>query len=268
VIATLRAVWRGGWLALHIAAAFPLVVLFFRRPRHDSRLQRRLFQWWHRGVCRILGVQVVLQGSPGDDSLVAANHVSWLDIPVLASVWHGDFLAKAEVADWPVIGSLVRRSGTLLIRRGSPESFRHALAALGRRLHLGGGACIFPEGTTTDGRAVRRFQPRLFEAAARCDAWVQPVALRYFGPDGELHPLAPFIGDDAFLPHLLRLLRGPAIRVEVAFLPRLSARGHAPRSLAEFTQWQVCAAMERQLGSSTGPAAVDDELLTESRFAV
>ena len=57
----------------------PLAVLFFRRPRHDSRLQRRLFQWWHRGVCRILGVQVVLQGSPGDDGLVVANHISYLD---------------------------------------------------------------------------------------------------------------------------------------------------------------------------------------------
>jgi lyso-ornithine lipid O-acyltransferase len=272
VILTLRALFRGSWLALHIASAFPLVMMFFRRPRHDSRLQRRLFQWWLRGVRRILNIQVVLQGSPRDDSLVVANHVSWLDIPVLASVWYGAFLSKMEVAEWPVIGWLVRRSGTLLIRRGSVISFNEAVAKLEHQLCLGGGICMFPEGTTTDGSAVRRFQPRLFEAAVQSDAWVQPVALRYFDPDGNLHPRAPFIGDDDFVSHLWRLLRGPALRVELVFLPRLSAHGHAPRSLAEFAQWQISEAMARQLGCAAGHAVpeqmIDDEMLTESRFAI
>lgn len=272
MILTLRALLRAGWLAMHIALGFPLIVLFFRRPRHDSRMQRRLFQWWQRGVCRILNIQVVLRGKPVDDSFVVANHVSWLDIPVLASVWHGAFLAKVEVASWPLIGWLVRRSGTMLIRRGCAASLDEVVGRLQRRLRHGGGICMFPEGTTTDGQSVRRFQPRLFEAAIRSDAWVQPVALRYFDPDGNLHPNAPFVGDDDFVSHLWRLLLGPAVRIEVVFLPRLSAHGHAPRSLAEFTRWQVREVMRRQLGCTAGHAApdeaIDDEMLTESRFAV
>lgn len=271
MIATLVALFRAGWLATHIVLGFPLIVLFFRRPRHDSRLQRRVFQWWQRGVCRILNIQVVLRGKPVDDSFVVANHVSWLDIPVLGSVWSGAFLAKVEVADWPVIGWLVRHSGTLMIRRGSVTSFNETLARVQHRLRLGGGICIFPEGTTTDGSAVRRFQPRLFKAAVQSNAWVQPVALRYFDPDGNLHPVAPFLGEDGFVPHLWRLLCGPAVRVELVFLPRLSAHGHAPRSLAEFAQWQVSEAMTRQLGCASGHAVpgevIDDEMLTESRFA-
>jgi lyso-ornithine lipid O-acyltransferase len=272
VIVTLRALFRAGWLALHIALAFPLVLLFLRRPRHDSRLQRCVFQWWQRGVCRILNIQVVLRGKPEDSSFVVANHVSWLDIPVLASVWYGAFLSKAEVAEWPVIGWLVRHSGTVMIRRGSAVSLGEAMGRLQRCLSLGGGICMFPEGTTSDGSAVRRFQPRLFEAAVQSDAWVQPVALRYFDADGNLHPRAPFIGDDDFVSHLWRLLHGPAVRVELVFLPRLSVRGHAPRSLAEFAHWQVSEAMARQLGYAPGHTntdeLIDDEILTESRFAV
>lgn len=265
---TLRALFRGGRLALHIAAAFPMVMLFFRRPRHDSHIQRRLFQWWLRGVCRILQVRVVLQGHPQDDSLVVANHVSWLDIPVLASVWSGAFLSKEEVAGWPVFGALVRHSGTLLVRRGCQASFDEAVASMQRRLSLGGGVCMFPEGTTTDGRTVLRFRSRLFTAAVNAGAQVQPVALRYFDADGNLHPRVPFIGDDDFIPHLLRLLRGPEVRVEVVFLPRLSARGHASRTLAEFTRWQVCTAMDEQLGPATASPMTNDESLTEPRFAV
>jgi len=270
MIVTVRSLCRGGRLVLHIASAFVLVMLFFRRPRHDSRIQRRLLQWWLRGVCRILNIQVVLQGHPQDDSLVVANHVSWLDIPVLASVWSGSFLSKQEVAGWPVLGALVRRSGTLLIRRGCTASFGEAVTSVQHRLSLGGGVCMFPEGTTSDGRAVLSFRPRLFEAAVNAGAKVQAVALRYFDADGNLHPRAPFIGDDDFVSHLLRLLRGPAVRVEVVFLPRLSARGHAPRSLAEFAHWQVSEAMARQLGCAghAGPdAVIDDEALTEPRFA-
>lgn len=270
MIAAPRVLCRGTWLALHIAAAFPIMLLCFRRPRPDARLQRGLFQWWLKGVCRILRVQVVKHGEPQTDSLVVANHVSWLDIPVLASVWHGGFLAKEEVGDWPVIGWLVRHAGTVLIRRGCAASLGRAIDRLTERLRQGGGICMFPEGTTTDGRHLRRFQPRLFEAAIRVEARVQPVALRYFDAEGRLHPVAPFIGDDDFVSHLIRLLRGPALRVDLVFLPPLSAQGHAARSLAELTHGQVSEALARRLCCAAGEAVpqIDDAALIEPGCAL
>jgi len=268
VIATLRVLWRGSWLALHIAAAFPIILCWFRRPNPDSRLQRRLFQGWLRGVCRILRVQVVTRGVPQQGGLVVANHVSWLDIPVLASAWHGGFLAKAEVGEWPVIGWLVRHAGTVLIRRGCAESLGRAIDRLSEKLRQGG-VCLFPEGTTTDGREMRRFHPRLFEAAIRAGARVQPVALRYFDADGNLHPVAPFIGDDDFVSHLMRLLRGPALRVELVFLPAIAAEGQVARGLAGLVQARVSEALDRQLacaGEQVDPE-VEDESLAESPCA-
>lgn len=224
---------------MHVFAGFLMIFLFFRRKGCDTPMKRLLFQWWLKNVCRILKINVVVRGTPSDESFVVANHVSWLDIPVLASVWHGDFLAKEEIGAWPLLGWMVRHSGTILIRRGCFASFHYVVGRLQQRLRHGRGMCIFPEGTTTDGRSLRRFHPRLFEAAIHTDAWVQPVALRYFDPDGNLHPCAPFIGDDDFISHLVRLLRGPVLNAEVIFLPRLAARGHAAKSLADFAQWQV-----------------------------
>lgn len=252
-----RPLIRGARLTAHILIALPLAILFFHRPRHGSRIQRSLFQWWLRGVCRILRVRIVVRGTPADGSLLAANHISWLDIPALASVWYGTFLSKAEVAKWPVIGWLVRRSGTLLIRRGSVDSLHRATDAIRHRLERGDGICIFPEGTTTNGRSVRRFRPRLFESAIRAGAPVQPVALRYLGPDGRRHPHAPFIGEDAFLPHLLRLLRGPAITVEVTCLPPLRPDGHTAAGLAVQAHRRVTGVIGER-GREGGHAAKPD----------
>jgi 1-acyl-sn-glycerol-3-phosphate acyltransferase len=269
VIVTLRVLCRGTWLVLHIAVAFPIMLLCFRRPRPDSRLQRGLFRWWLAGVCRILRVQVVMQGRPQSGGLVVANHVSWLDIPVLASVWHGAFLAKAEVGDWPLIGWLVRHAGTVLIRRRSADSLGRAVGRMCGHMRRGGGVCMFPEGTTTDGRGLRRFQPRLFEAAIAADARVQPVALRYVDADGQRHPVAPFIGDDDFVSHLLRLLRGPPLRAELVFLPPLAVQGKPARALAELARAQVGEAMAGRLCHAADPRmpAIGDAALSESPCA-
>lgn len=265
---SLRVLWRGAWLALHIAAAFPIVLLGFRRPNPDSWLQRRLFQGWLRGVCRILRVRVSVQGAPQPGGLVVANHVSWLDIPVLATAWHGGFLAKAEVGDWPVIGWLVRHAGTVLIRRGCADSLGRAIDRLSGKLRRGG-VCLFPEGTTTNGREMRRFHPRLFTAAIHAGARVQPVALRYFDADGRLHPVAPFIGDDDFVSHLIRLLRGPALRAELVFLSPIAAEGQTARGLAGIAQSRVSEVLERQLACAGEQAApgIDDGSLAESPCA-
>lgn len=242
----LRLALRGTRLAIHLLVAIPLAALFFRRPRHDSRIQQRLFQWWLGGVCRILGLEVKVRGTPQNGGLVVANHISWLDIPVLASLWYGTFLSKAEVAEWPLIGWLLKRSGTMLIRRGSIASLHETTDRLQRRLYEGGGICLFPEGTTTNGHSVRRFRPRLFEAAIESPPPVQPVALRYLDPDGDPHPAAPFIGEEEFLSHLLRLLRGPSICVEVTFLPCLRTSGHTAKSLAESAHRKIAMIVEKE----------------------
>ncbi|HOW63534.1 MAG TPA: lysophospholipid acyltransferase family protein [Candidatus Contendobacter sp.] len=186
-------------------------------PGRRRYVSTRPLRWWSRGLCRIMGIEVRASGIACDGAaLFVANHISWLDIFCIAAVCPTQFLAKQEVADWPLFGWLCRRAGTAFIRRGGDHGASEATEHLVWRLRQGERVLVFPEGTSTTGETVRRFHPRLFQAAilARCP--VQTIALRY-PQAGGLNPVAPFVGDDALLPHLWRLLGEPGLTVELRF---------------------------------------------------
>lgn len=207
---------RAPLLILHILAGI-LVAAALGPVRHRRYRSTDPLVWWSRRLCRILGVRIQTAGSPHHGgALFVANHISWLDIFCIAAVCPTHFLAKQEVATWPLFGWLCRRAGTAFIRRGGKSGAAEATEQLVWRLRQGGRVLVFPEGTSTSGESVRRFYPRLFQAAllARCP--VQAIALRY-PHQGGINGTVPFIDDDALLPHLWRLLGEPTVDVRLCF---------------------------------------------------
>jgi 1-acyl-sn-glycerol-3-phosphate acyltransferase len=190
---------------------------------------------WLALVTRTVGARVRVHGKPAGAGLFVANHVSWLDIPVLGSVAGLAFVSKREVRRWPVVGWLAARGGTEFIQRGNPHSARMIGESLSRRLASGDRVLVFPEGTTTAGETVARFRPRLFGAATAAGVAVQPVTVRYRGGAGRL---APFIGDDGLASHLWRLLRAPSIPVDIMFHPPIRC-AFERRELAALAQCRV-----------------------------
>jgi 1-acyl-sn-glycerol-3-phosphate acyltransferase len=193
-------------------------------------------RWWHRRLARILGIRVTVVGAPPQRPVVfAATHLSWADIPVLGSAADCAFLSKDEVRDWPVVGWLSARAGTLFIRRGDRRSATETIDTLTAALAAGRQVMLFPEGTTTRGE-VRRFKGRLLQAAVTAGVPVQPVALSYPAPEGGTHPLVPFVDDMGFMAHLLELMASPAQRLALGasgrewaqqrFDPTLCAQRH------------------------------------------
>jgi 1-acyl-sn-glycerol-3-phosphate acyltransferase len=158
-----------------------------------------------------------------------SNHISWLDIPVIGAAQNVHFLSKAEVRDWPLIGQLASAAGTLYIRRGSGESGSKA-AELAGYLAQGRPVLVFPEGTTSNGRQLRRFFPALFCAPALAQVATQPLALRYLDAHGGVDERPAFVGDDTFQAHLWRLLRCDRLRVQLCWLPSIEPP-IAPREL-------------------------------------
>jgi 1-acyl-sn-glycerol-3-phosphate acyltransferase len=200
---------------------------------------------WSRILCRLLGIKLVVSGSPrAGATLFVANHISWLDIFCICAVCPSHFLAKREVASWPLFGWLAQRAGTAFIRRGSDNGAGEASAEIAWRLRQGERMVIFPEGTSTRGEKVKHFYPRLFQAAilARCP--VQGIALRYPHPQG-VNPVVPFIGDDEFLSHLWRLLGESRIIVELTFGEPLQSQGQSRDSLALQTHAQINAVLQK-----------------------
>lgn len=245
----LRAGWRLLRLLAHLLTGTVLTVFYTRRrPDGSYRYRPALVRWWHERACRILGLVVEVIGEPPRDSaLLVANHVSWLDVPVLGGLGPIAFLSKAEVRDWPVMGWLAAAAGTQFIARGSGEA-----AVVGERIgnHLADHGCLalFPEGTTTNGSEVRPFYPRLLAAANMAGVPVVPVTLRYHR-NGGLDPVAPFVGDETIVSHLRRVLVVPEIRVQVTFGAPLDPGQFDRRGLAARARQEIVETLDR-LGAS------------------
>ncbi len=239
---TVRRLRRAPLVALHLLAGVGVAALL--RPRRDGTVSCRPLAVWSRVLCWIMGVRIVISGQPQTGAgLFVANHLSWLDIFCIASVCPTHFLAKREVADWPLFGWLARRAGTAFIRRGGDNGAGEAAEHLTWRLRNRGRVLVFPEGTSTPGGTVRRFYPRLFQAALHARCPVQAIALRYPHPDG-VHPKVPFVGDATLLPHLWQLLGESQIVAELWFGEPLPTVGQTRDDLASQAHAQVCAALD------------------------
>lgn len=220
-----------GWLLLIV----PLCL-----PHH---LNRREPPGWfrrfcYRQVCRIAGVRVRVHGAPAKDAgvLYCANHVSYVDIVALGALLDTRFIAKSEVARWPLFGLLATLSGSLFIdrdrRQAQTQSSRIA-AHLGRGDRL----CLFPESTSSDGRQVLAFKSALFHGLTGDTFQIQPVTIAY-----REDPQARYAwyADMTLVPHLLDILGRRGTTVDIRFHAPVAPRAFASRKvLARYVENQV-----------------------------
>jgi lyso-ornithine lipid O-acyltransferase len=183
---------------------------------------RRFPYLYHRAVTRWLDIKVNVIGEPVRDRpcLIAANHVSWLDITVLSSVTPLSFIAKQEVNSWPGFGTLARLQRTVFIDRDRRQTTGSSRDEMRERLKAGETLVLFAEGTSSDGRRVLPFKSAYFAAAEAPDVVVQPVTLAYRGhwgiPMTRRHrPLFAWYGDMDMGPHLWEALAQGPIEVDV-----------------------------------------------------
>jgi len=229
-----RAALRLGTIGALAAALSPAQAYLVRhRPRRADALAR----WFHRRAADILRVELRRRGTPSArrPTLFVSNHVSYLDITLISALVETGFVAKGDIAGWPVIGGLARLQRTLFVarRRGAVAEQVEALRA---RLAAGDNLVLFPEGTSTDGRALRPFKPALFGAldGLAAEVLVQPLWIAYRALDGAPLDAASrdriaWYGDMTLLPHLATLAGHAHIAVEVGFGEPVRAAAFADR---------------------------------------
>jgi len=237
---------RLGALGLHIA----LTSLGCRllSQRFDERTRERRARRWSAILLRILGVRVVLRGRPplpGRAVLFVANHITWLDVQALSTVHGARFVAKHEVADWPLIGRVARHIGTVFFRRRSYRETYRAVNAVTSTLRAQQCVAVFPEGTTTQGESVETFRPAFLQAAINSGVPVQPLAISYSSINGVANAAIAYAGERTFLSSLWAVLREPRLTVELHFGPELSARNTTRRELAALAHHIVRARLEQ-----------------------
>ena len=186
---------------------------------------------YHRAICAILGVRIREVGRRASDAalLIVANHVSWLDIPVITALAPTVFVAKQEVAGWPLFGLLARLQRTVFVDRARRRKTQDVNDEIARRLGEGDAVVLFGEGTSSDGNRTLAFRSALIGAAhealarRRAEAIrIQPLSIAYTSLHGlplgraHRHRVAWYGGAD-LLPHLTGVVRRGAIDVVVSW---------------------------------------------------
>ena len=216
-------------LGLGMAGMFGLLERLGLNSTMDRR--QRWSQFFMTRLSNALPFRVRVVGElPATPMLWLSNHVSWTDIALLGQLTPLSFLSKSEVRGWPVAGWLAAKAGSLFIRRGAGDS-QLIREQMTRHLQQPLPLLMFPEGTTTDGSSVRTFHGRLLSAAIDSRVSLQPVAIRYLR-NGEVDAIAPFVGDDDLLSHLLRLFSHEQGEVEIHLLEPLASHAQERAVLA------------------------------------
>ena len=216
------------------------------RSVSDERLDTYV-RSWATSLLRLLHVELKVDRAPGASKesaprLVVANHRSTVDILLMLHLFGGNLLARGDMADWPAIGILARRAGTLFVDRQDPSSGAAAVQSMRDRLRRGVTVCVFPEGTTFPGDDVREFQAGAFIAVARERGFVTPVGFAYETPEA-------IYGDEPIADHMKRIARSPSIRVAAAIgAPFSTAGGGGVRHLAERARTEVQSLVSRARG--------------------
>jgi 1-acyl-sn-glycerol-3-phosphate acyltransferase len=207
----------------------------------------RTFRRWALQLLGIVGVQLSVRGDPPGieprSGVVVANHVSWLDIFVIAAVSPSRFVSKSEVRDWPVAGYLATKAGTVYLERTRRRDAARVNREMAELLAAGERLAVFPEGTTTDGSELKHFHGSLLQPAAESGAPVFPAAIRYLDAEGNVTPAPAYVGNESFMQSLGRILAARGLRVEVTFLAPIAVAGRTRNDIAREAERVIASAL-------------------------
>jgi len=240
------AVFRLLRVLVHFFQGLVICVLLF--PLIDAAGRRAQIKRWSNkllAICRVRLRVIHDRGAPdAPRALIVANHVSWLDIFLINAMHPCRFVAKSDIRDWPFIGWMCEKAGTIFISRGKLRDVRRIYQDLVTSLHAGEHVAFFPEGTTAAQGKLLPFHANLFEAAIEADVPIQPYALRYVDERGNLHPAADFVGDMSFAQSLMTILGASPMTAELTLLPPIAtSQSSHRRQLAAAAQYAISSAL-------------------------
>jgi len=222
-------------IILHILFVIPLCVFILISTK---RQQEKIIQFWCKRLLSIFEIKVEVQGLDSylynqKQYLIVSNHISWMDIILIQSIKPSIFVAKSDVASWPLFGWVAQMTGTIFIKRDKVSDIKKALKKMKRRL-IKRSVCIFPEGTSTNGRYLLPFKSNLFQSSIDTNKSILPLCLRY-KQKGTYSDKVAFIGDMSLVDSIIKIKNENDITVVVDVLQPIRPRGNR-KELAVYTQ--------------------------------
>ena len=222
-------------MALHIVQGLATLIFIF--PRLSPARRQRLIRSWDGKVLKIFAMRTQVDAPPGFDlarpqRLYIGNHISWIDVYALQSITGARFVAKSELAAWPVLGTLIAKSGTIFIERAKRADTRRIVKTVQQHLEDGEIIAVFPEGSTSDGRDVNKFHGNLLQAAIDAGAQIVPFCLRYTDANRHFTTAPAYVGEMSLWESLKLMLREKKLHCELTLFAPLEIAGRDRRQLA------------------------------------
>ena len=215
----------------------PLMPVQYLLQKLNFAQAKTLPHYYHRLLCKIIGIQVEIEGDVPKHGLIISNHISWTDIPVLSATCPLTFIAKREVSRWPFFGWLANLQGCEFVNRESRQSTKPSMDRVRQRLAKGEILVLFPEGTSGNGRKLSPFKSAYFGAVESTNISITLATILYTSRQGL--PLThrqwanvSWRGDQSLLPNLWHMLRHSPLAVKVIFqpLPKIENRKDIARA--------------------------------------
>ena len=238
----LRAAWR--LLCVVLFALVGAAICAFVFPFVGSPRRMRIVGGWSRVMLAAFGLNLRASGAAqAGPVLLAANHISWLDILAIDAVHPARFVSKSDVRHWPLLGWMVACGGTLFIERERKRDAMRVVHQVAAALAAGEVIAVFPEGTTSDGKGLLPFHANLLQAAVATQTPVQGVALRFADAHSAVSAAAEYIGEMTLVESVGRVLWADKLSVSVRLLPPLPTQDIDRRALAERLRDQIAQAL-------------------------
>jgi 1-acyl-sn-glycerol-3-phosphate acyltransferase len=241
--------WLLVWL--HVIRGICIILIIF--PFCKTVAKHAHIKEWSKQLLSLFGIELKINNPeviPLTPFLLASNHISWVDIHALNAYHPIRFVAKSEVKDWPIFGWMAKQLGTVFIQRGNSRNTVQVISDMATVLRTES-ICIFPEGTSTEGFAVRTFRANLFESAIISNVPVYSLAIEYLDRvSGFKTDTTAFVGEMGLLESMSKMLKHRNLRAELTFFPPLAADPQFSidrKWLAIYSQEQISAYLARSL---------------------
>lgn len=213
-------------MAYLLAEAFLICTVLF--PFLSSKTQKKYIRKWSERVTSTFDISIKIVNPSNlrnlEGCLIVANHVSWIDVQVIHTIFECKFISTSEILSLPVIGRLAKAAGSLFIDLTKPKKSTYLISQdMVKSLSNNEAICAFPEATSTDGKDVLPFKSSLFQPAINASAPICPIALRYLDANGQPSEKLGFYGEMTLLESMIATLcSGPNV-AELTVLPLMSA---------------------------------------------
>ncbi len=225
---------------LYVVACITMVLFYLQWVKPEKKVG--IIRSWAAFLIKIVGIELKCEGEVyPSHCLLVANHVSFLDIFALDSQKPGRFIAKSEIANWPIFGRIAKGVDTLFIERKNRRSIVEVNEQLSLALQAGQTVMLFPEGRTSLGLSLLPLKANLMEPAVMSGTPIQPVVLCYT-ENGEKTTKASYANISIFA-CLWTIVSTPNLALTMKFLPVIDTHGKARREVAKIASASMSEAM-------------------------